>query len=206
MKRLISIFLILCALLCVSSCAKKDYDVKKIDNYVVSESKTPTNYIRIVMEDGGAMLIELYPETAPITVENFKNLVAEKYYDGITFHRVDSGFMIQGGDPNGDGISNGDKPTIKGEFAMNGVQNDLSHDRGVISMARATDPNSASTQFFIMHYKNTGLDGQYAAFGKMLAGFSTLDKIANTETYPSEKPVKDQTMAEVRFVNIVEVK
>lgn len=192
------------------SCGK-DYDVKKIDGYVVEKSDTPTNYVRIVMKDGSAMLIELYPEHAPITVKNFQNLVAEKYYDGVTFHRVIEGFMIQGGDPDGDGRSNGDKPTIKGEFTANGVENALSkkHERGVISMACTTLPDSASTQFFIVHqtpdypYPYNSLDGNYAAFGRVIAGFSTLDKIATTQTDSSDKPLKAQTMAEVRFVNIV---
>lgn len=191
------------------SCGEKvDYNVTEIDGYVVEESELPTNYVRIVMKNGDAMLLELYPDDAPITVANFKTLVAEKYYDGIIFHRVISGFMIQGGDPNGDGVSNGDKPTIKGEFAYNGVNNPIKHERGVISMARlGNNYNSATTQFFIVHQtsvnNSASLDGQYAAFGKLLAGYDVLDKIASVATNSNNKPKKNQTMAEVRFVNIV---
>ncbi|MBQ7779064.1 MAG: peptidylprolyl isomerase [Clostridia bacterium] len=156
------------------------------------------------MKSGDAMLVELYPDEAPITVANFKSLVAEKYYDGITFHRIVPNFVVQGGDPNGDGVSNGDKPNIKGEFRYNGVNNTIKHERGVLSMARLeNDYNSASTQFFIVHKtseNNTlALDGQYAAFGKLLAGYGTLDKIAATDIEKDGKP----KMAEVRFVNIV---
>ncbi len=207
MKRLFSAVLALMLMFSLFSCSKPDYNVTEIDGYVVEESKLPTNYVRIVMKNGDAMLLELYPDDAPITVANFKALVAEKYYDGIIFHRVISGFMIQGGDPDGDGYSNGDKPTIKGEFAYNGVNNPIKHERGVISMARSTSPNSASTQFFIVHQtsanNSASLDGQYAAFGKLLAGYGVLDKIASVATNSNNKPKKNQTMAEVRFVNIV---
>lgn len=215
MKKLFAFILAVSSVLCLFSCKngkKTDYNVTKIGSYVVEESELPTNYVRIVMKNGDAMLIELYPDYAPITVQNFKSLVLENYYDGITFHRVIEGFMIQGGDPNGDGISNGDHPTIKGEFTANGVDNPLSksHERGVISMARTNAPNSASTQFFIVHqtpaypYPYNSLDGNYAAFGRLIAGFDVLDKIATTATNAkNDKPLKAQTMAEVRFVNIV---
>lgn len=187
---------------------KKDYNVKNIDGYIVEESELPTNYVRIVMKNGDAMLVELYPDDAPITVANFKQLVTDKYYDGITFHRIVPGFVIQGGDPDGDGYSNNDRPTIKGEFRNNGVNNTIKHERGVLSMARnGYDFNSASTQFFIVHQtseNNTlSLDGQYAAFGKLLAGYGTLDKIASVKTGNNDKPKSKQQMAEVRFVNIV---
>lgn len=207
MKKLILI--ILAAILSVSfvSCSKKDYNVTEIDGYIVEESKVPTNYVRIVMKNGDAMLLELYPDEAPITVANFKKLVSEKYYDGIIFHRVISGFMIQGGDPDGDGYSNNDRPNIKGEFNANGVINRIKHERGVISMARSSNPNSASTQFFIVHQTSVtnseSLDGKYAAFGKLLAGYGTLDKIASVKTGKNDKPKSKQQMAEVRFVNIV---
>ena len=208
MKKIFLAVLALSAALSLFSCGEKvDYDVREIDGYVVEESNVPTNYVRIVMKNGDAMLVELYPDDAPITVANFKALVAEKYYDGVTFHRIISGFMIQGGDPDGDGYSNGDRPTIKGEFSANGVKNPIKHERGVISMARSSSPDSASTQFFIVHQttvNNTeSLDGQYAAFGKLLAGYGTLDKIAGVETDGSDRPTKKQVMAEVRFVNIV---
>ena len=208
MKRLILIILSMTLMLPLASCKEKvDYNVTEIGGYVVEESELPTNYVRIVMKNGDAMLLELYPDGAPVTVANFKKLVAEKYYDGIIFHRVIEGFMIQGGDPDGDGRSNGDRPTITGEFRANGVNNTIKHERGVMSMARATAYNSASTQFFIVHrtsVNNTeSLDGYYAAFGKLLAGYDVLDKIASVDTNNTSKPIKKQQMAEVRFVNIV---
>lgn len=141
------------------------------------------------MENGKEMKLELYPEKAPITVANFEKLVEEKFYDGLTFHRVISGFMIQGGCPKGDGTG-GPKEKIKGEFSANGVPNDLKHTRGVLSMARAMDPNSAGSQFFIMHQDAPHLDGQYAAFGKVVEGIETVDEIAACETDYSDKPVK----------------
>ena len=208
MKRLFLAFLALIMTVPLFSCNEKvDYNVTEIGGYVVEESILPTNYVRIVMKNGDAMLLELYPDDAPETVANFKSLVAEKYYDGIIFHRVISGFMIQGGDPDGNGISNGDRPTIKGEFQYNGFNNTIKHERGVISMARATAYNSASTQFFIVHRttvnNSASLDGQYAAFGKLLAGYDVLDKIASVDTNSSNKPIKKQQMATVRFVTIV---
>ncbi|MCM1054579.1 MAG: peptidylprolyl isomerase [Bacteroides sp.] len=143
----------------------------------------------IEMENGKEMKLELYPDKAPITVANFEKLVAEKFYDGLTFHRVISGFMIQGGCPKGDGTG-GPKDKIKGEFAANGVPNDLKHTRGVLSMARAMDPNSAGSQFFIMHKDAPHLDGQYAAFGKVTEGIETVDEIAASETDYNDKPLK----------------
>lgn len=143
----------------------------------------------IEMENGKEMKLDLYPEKAPITVANFEKLVEEKFYDGLTFHRVISGFMIQGGCPKGDGTG-GPKDKIKGEFSANGVPNDLKHTRGVLSMARAMDPNSAGSQFFIMHQDAPHLDGQYAAFGKVVEGIETVDEIAACETDYSDKPVK----------------
>ncbi len=206
MKKLILIVLSFVMMLSLFACGEKvDYNVTEIDGYVVEQTELPTNYIRIVMKSGDAMLIELDPDEAPETVANFKSLVAEEYYDGITFHRIEPGFVIQGGDPDGDGISNGDRPTIKGEFRANGVMNSIKHERGVISMARTSAFNSASTQFFIVtetSLRNSeSLDNYYAAFGKMLAGYGTLDKIAASQI--GKKATKLQTMAEVRFVNIV---
>lgn len=141
------------------------------------------------MENGKEMKLELYPEKAPITVANFEKLVEEKFYDGLTFHRVISGFMIQGGCPKGDGTG-GPKDKIKGEFSANGVPNDLKHTRGVLSMARAMDPNSAGSQFFIMHRDAPHLDGQYAAFGKVVEGMEAVDEIAACETDYNDKPLK----------------
>lgn len=136
--------------------------------------------VEITVADYGVITAELYGDIAPITVTNFLKLVDEGFYDGLTFHRVISGFMIQGGDPNGNG-SGGSKENIKGEFSANGVQNDLKHVRGVLSMARSNSMNSASSQFFIMHQDAPHLDGQYAAFGKVLTGMEVVDAIcANT--------------------------
>jgi peptidyl-prolyl cis-trans isomerase B (cyclophilin B) len=150
----------------------------------------------IEMENGGKMTLELYPEKAPITVENFVKLAKSGFYNGIIFHRVIRGFMIQGGDPTGTGMG-GPGHNIKGEFAANGVPNDLKHTRGVISMARAYDPNSAGSQFFIMHADAPHLDGEYAAFGKMLDGFETLDEIARVRTNFSDRPLREQKMKSV---------
>lgn len=136
--------------------------------------------VEIEMEDGGKMVLELYPEYAPETVANFVGLVKEGFYDGLTFHRIVEGFMIQGGDPKGTGTG-GSGTKIKGEFAANGFkQNTLKHEKGVISMARTNDPNSATCQFFIVHGDASFLDGNYAAFGKLIEGEETLDKIAET--------------------------
>ena len=138
----------------------------------------------ITMENGKQIKLELYQEIAPITVANFEKLVKENFYNGLTFHRIIPGFMIQGGCPKGDGTG-GPGYGIKGEFAANGVKNDLKHTRGVISMARAQDPNSAGSQFFIMHRDAPHLDGQYAAFGKVVEGMDVVDEIANTPTINS---------------------
>ena len=135
----------------------------------------------IEMENGGKIEIELYPEHAPKTVANFLKLVGQGFYDGLIFHRVIRGFMIQGGDPQGNGMG-GAKEKIRGEFAANGHKNDLKHTRGVISMARAYDPNSASSQFFIMHADAPHLDGQYAGFGCVTSGIEVVDKIAKVRT------------------------
>ena len=143
--------------------------------------------IIIEMENGKEIKLELYPDTAPITVENFEKLVGEGFYNGLTFHRVISGFMIQGGCPNGTGTG-GPGYHIKGEFSANGVPNDIKHERGVISMARAMDPDSAGSQFFIMHKDASHLDGQYAAFGKVVEGIEVVDEIAAVETDFSDKP------------------
>ena len=139
------------------------------------------------MENGGKIELELYPEAAPKTVANFLKLVGQGFYDGLIFHRVIRGFMIQGGDPQGNGMG-GAKEKIKGEFAANGHKNDLKHTRGVISMARAYDPNSASSQFFIMHADAPHLDGQYAAFGKVVSGMETVDEIASVPVDYSDRP------------------
>lgn len=135
--------------------------------------------IKIEVEGFGAMTLELYPDVAPITVENFLGYVKDGFYDGLTFHRIYKGFMIQGGDPTGTGMGDRSLKQIKGEFRANGVANNISHERGVISMARTSAMNSASSQFFICHADATFLDGQYAAFGKVTEGFDVLDAIAD---------------------------
>ena len=155
--------------------------------------------VEIEMENGGIMRLELYPDIAPITVENFLDLVNDGFYDGLIFHRVINNFMIQGGDPTGTGMG-GSENTIKGEFAQNGVKNDLSHTRGVISMARSQSYESASSQFFIVHQDSTYLDGSYAAFGKMVDGYDVLDEIATTPTDSSYKPLTDQVIKTIRVV------
>ena len=157
--------------------------------------------IRITMKDGGVIDIELDEKAAPLTVENFLKLVNMKFYDGTIFHRVIPGFMIQGGDPQGTGMG-GPGWTIKGEFAQNGVDNPISHKRGVISMARAMDPDSAGSQFFIMHADGEFLDGQYAAFGHVVNGMDVVDRIASTRTnrWAGDRPYEDQVMETVRVV------
>ena len=155
--------------------------------------------VRIEMENGGIIELELYPEAAPITVKNFEKLVSEGFYNGLGFHRVIPGFMIQGGDPLGNGMGGSDE-NIKGEFRANGHDNPIKHTRGVISMARAYNPNSASSQFFIMHADAPHLDGQYAAFGKVVSGMEVVDEIASIPTDYSDKPKIAVRMKSVTIV------
>ena len=152
--------------------------------------------VTIEMESGGVIRAELYPEIAPNTVNNFISLVKKGFYDGIGFHRVISGFMIQGGCPNGNGMG-GPGYTIRGEFTANRFPNDLKHERGVLSMARTMMPNSAGSQFFIMHENSPHLDGQYAAFGKVVEGMDVVDAIAGTKCDHNDRPVQRQTMKKV---------
>ena len=147
--------------------------------------------VTIIMENGDVMKAELYPEVAPNTVNNFISLVKKGYYDGLIFHRVIRGFMIQGGCPQGTGMG-GPGYSIKGEFSQNGFKNDLKHTEGVLSMARSMMPNSAGSQFFIMHKDAPHLDGAYAAFGKVTEGMNIVDKIANERTDYSDRPLKTQ--------------
>lgn len=170
------------------------------DDFSFKETEEVTNYIKIEMADNDIMLLELFPETAPITVENFQKLVKEKFYDNLTFHRIVKNFMIQGGDPTGTG-NGGSSEKIKGEFKNNGVENNLSHTRGVISMARSNDVNSASSQFFICHADTLSLDGSYAAFGKLIAGYDVLDKLANVEVN-GETPINKPKIKTIRFITI----
>lgn len=159
-----------------------------------------SHMVLIEMEDGATMKVELYPEYAPKTVANFEKLVKEGFYDGLTFHRVISGFMIQGGDPQGTGMGGSDE-TIPGEFSANGFKkNKLKHTRGVISMARSSMPNSASSQFFIMHQDTPSLDGSYAAFGKVIEGIEEVDKIASVPTGASDKPLTPVVIKRITMV------
>ncbi len=152
--------------------------------------------IIIEMENGKKIKLELYPDIAPISCENFEKLVREGFYDGLTFHRVIPGFMIQGGCPKGNGTG-GPGYSIKDEFAANGIKNDLKHTRGVLSMARSMMPDSAGSQFFIMHKDAPHLDGQYAAFGKVIEGMDVVDEIASVDTNRNDMPLKPQIMKKV---------
>ncbi len=156
-------------------------------------------YAEIKMVNGGVMKLELDHDTAPITVDNFVKLAKENFYDGLIFHRVISGFMVQGGDPNGIGTG-GPGYHIKGEFALNGVRNNISHKRGVISMARSMAYDSAGSQFFICHADSTFLDGQYAAFGKVIDGIEVVDEIASVATNAHDKPLVEQKIEYIRII------
>lgn len=158
------------------------------------ENKNPI--VTFEMENGDIFKAELYPEIAPNTVRNFISLINHNFYDGVIFHRVIKGFMIQGGDPEGIGIG-GPGYAIKGEFSANGFKNDLKHERGVLSMARSMMPDSAGSQFFVMHKDSPHLDGQYAGFGKVIEGMDVVDKIAETKTNFQDKPKQDQVMKSV---------
>lgn len=222
MRKYLKYVLCLCLLFMFCGCEKEEkemnYTTEEIngktvysieeDKYI--ESEEVTNLVKIDVDGYGIMIAELYPDVAPITVENFKNLVKEKFYDGIIFHRVIKDFMIQTGDPTGTGMGGSEKE-IKGEFFINGVNNDLSHQRGVLSMARRgsnpeTDEtmNSASSQFFIVHEDSDFLDGSYAAFGSLLKGYNVLDDIANSTTDSNDKPLNDIKMNSIRFVTTYE--
>ena len=199
MKKTI-VLLLAALLLCSLACAKEATSAPAAEK---TETKEETNVDKthpiatITMKDGGVIELELYPETAPESVKNFISLANSGFYDGLIFHRVISGFMIQGGDPDGRGTG-GPGYSIKGEFAINGVKNDISHVRGVLSMARAQPYDSAGSQFFICHADSTFLDGQYAAFGRVTSGMDVVDRIAATTTDSKDKPYKDQIMETVR--------
>ena len=177
-------------------CTKTIY--KEVIMAFIDTNET-TEYVKIAMQNGGEMIVELMPSVAPITVKNFQKLVGQGFYDGLIFHRVISGFMIQGGDPQGTGMG-GSKENIKGEFRVNGVNNPLSHERGVISMARSQFYNSASSQFFICHADAKFLDGQYAAFGKVVEGMDTVDNIASVQTDYNDRPLAEQKIKKASFV------
>ena len=191
MKKIIIILLVLClSLFGLSACNKNDVDIEE-SNGVTEENNQSSNFefkgahkVEIEVKDYGTISLDLDEKSAPITVKNFIKLAEEGFYDGLTFHRIISGFMIQGGDPLGNGTGGSDEK-IKGEFAQNGVENPLLHTRGAISMARSNDYNSASSQFFIVHENSAFLDGSYAAFGYVTAGMDIVDKIC------ADTPVQD---------------
>ena len=191
MKKALSLLLASVMLIpCLSACSDK---VDKLPNVVIIDVK-----------DFGKIKVELDPNVAPITVKNFKKLVSEKFYDGLTFHRIIEGFMIQGGCPDGNGTggyidANGKKVTIKGEFSENGVSNTLKHTRGVISMARSNHPDSASSQFFICHEDAQHLNGKYASFGKVIEGMDVVDAIAVVDTNSNDKPLEAVVINSITF-------
>ncbi len=197
MKRLICLILALILVTAgLTACSEEGYP---LDATVTDEM---TDYVMIDVEDFGYIILRLCPDVAPATVANFQKLVSEKFYDGLIFHRVIEDFMIQGGDPEGTGYG-GSEETIVGEFSSNGFENNLLHERGVISMARSNDPNSASSQFFIMHKTSPHLDGDYAAFGYVVSGMEVVDEIAAVDVTPSSyRPYKAVTMNSIRFVNL----
>lgn len=200
MKKL-KIVVLLCLLLNVTACGEEK-EVKSFEGISYYETDKKTDTVLIELEDNKKILIELYPDIAPKTVANFKSLVARDFYDDVIFHRVIKDFMIQTGDASSFGRT---ANTITGEFSENGIVNNLSHKRGVVSMARTSiSMDSASSQFFIMHQDNTYLDGSYAAFGKVIAGMDTVDYIANVVTDSNDKPLKDIKIDEIDFVKVVD--
>ena len=204
MKRFFVLLLALLLCLPAAACNEPEitYPVDPDTSYTVSlpRAEGRTRFVQFTMEGGATFVVELYADKAPITVENFQTLVADGFYDGLTFHRVYKGFMIQGGDPDGNGTG-GSERNIKGEFIENGVKNVIQHKRGVISMARSNDMNSASSQFFIMHADADHLDGQYAAFGKVTEGMDVVDAIAeNTPVQDSNGTVA--TADQPRIISI----
>ena len=185
-KIITSLILILSIAICFGACGKGEIEnnvENQVENQVENEveEKMENTFVKITMEDEREIVLETLPEYAPISVEFFLELVEDKYYDGLVFHRAVEGFMIQGGSPNGDGVG-GCGRTVKGEFASNGIENNLSHKRGVVSFARTNVKDSASGQFFIMHDDGEFLDGEYAAFGRVVEGMDVVDEIATRAT------------------------
>ena len=197
----LGLFIIAMVVCFTTGCEKKDFTSGDIEGYHYEETEETTNYVKIVTNKDEVILVELYPDIAPITVENFQKLVSEHFYDDLTFHRVIADFMIQTGDPTATGAG-GSGETIKGEFALNGVENTLKHEKGVLSMARSDDYDSASSQVFICVSDDLSyLDGSYAAFGRVIAGYDAVEEISNVKTN-SDKPTTTQKMETVRFVNV----
>ena len=200
----IGLFLLAIFVCFTTGCENESYTSGDIEGYHYEETSDVTNYVKIVTNKDQVILLELYPDIAPITVENFQNLVSRNFYDGLIFHRVIEGFMIQGGDPSGNGTGGSDE-TIKGEFSSNGVENTLEHEPGVVSMARGTDPDSASSQFFICTGDKENisyLDGDYAAFVRVIAGMDAVYDISKVDTDDNDMPLAAQRMKTVRFVNV----
>jgi peptidyl-prolyl cis-trans isomerase B (cyclophilin B) len=204
LRKIICLSALMCAaLICLAafggcSSDKGDSDSKAADTADTKE-ETMASKVEITMQDGGKILLELDSKSAPKTVANFLKLVNEGFYDGLTFHRVIPNFMIQGGDPQGTGMGGSDE-TIPGEFSSNGVDNPISHKRGVISMARSGDPNSASSQFFITNADAEFLDGDYAAFGHVTEGMDEVDKISAVQTDSSDKPLEAVVIKSIKAV------
>ncbi len=215
-RKVFSLFFILIALIAITGCEEKKQQEESeekivteeilegtVDGYKFKVTDEVTERIRIQMNNGDIMLAVLSNEDAPITIKNFQKLVSEGVYDGLIFHRVIENFMIQGGDPTGTGYGDPSIPNIKGEFKNNGVNNKMSHERGVLSMARGGyDMNSASSQFFIVHQDSTSLDGDYASFGRVFAGLDVVDKIASVETDEDDRPLKEQVIKSIKFITI----
>lgn len=217
MKKLISYVMVMSMLVMgLSGCgdsAKETKETKEASTPAATEQAQETkdgnyssgkHHAKIKIEEYGTIEVELDADTAPITVENFAKLVNQKFYDGLTFHRIISGFMIQGGDPLGNGTGGSDE-NIKGEFSSNGVENKISHKRGVISMARSQDPDSASSQFFIMHQDGIYLDGEYAAFGKVTKGMEIVDKICeDVKVQDSNGTVATEDQPVIKSVRMID--
>ncbi|MEK4761218.1 peptidylprolyl isomerase [Viridibacillus sp. FSL E2-0187] len=195
-SKLVFLVLSIMAVIALTGCvtSKDEEKVKDTSSYASEVKEKPV--VTITMENDQKIVMELDPEVAPNTVANFVSLVKEGFYDGLIFHRVIPGFMVQGGDPTGNGTGGPDY-AIKGEFLANGFENNLKHERGVVSMARSQDPNSAGSQFFIMVDTSEQLDGEYAAFGKVTEGMDVVDEIVNAERNESDKPLKEQKMKKV---------
>lgn len=223
MKKIVKLLAVLLISLCLFGCEgnetslnyllnkKDDMSIYEIEGKQYVETEEETNLVKIDIGNYGIVIAELYPEIAPITVANFKKLISEDFYDGLIFHRVIEDFMIQTGDPLGNGTGGSDEE-IKGEFAINGVINDISHVRGTLSMARRGSypeteetMNSASSQFFIVHKDSTYLDGNYAAFGMVVNGMDVIDQVAEVTTDSYDKPIIDQTLNSITFVKELEV-
>lgn len=191
------------SLLLITGCGEKEVlgQQQTVENITYQETNKQTNNVIINLENDKKILLELYPDVAPITVKNFKKLVSEDFYNDIIFHRVVKDFVIQAGDGTSLGRS---ASTIKGEFSANGIENNLKHERGVISMARTSVKDSASSQFFIMLQDSASLDGQYAAFGKVIAGMDVVDEIGSVVTDKNDKPLKDIKIESMEFIRLGE--